>query len=609
MMKPNQKQKSPKKLKQSFTNIFKNNMYLVKIAWKEAPLYTFDILAQGMSNRIVVFIEHIYMIGFIINSIEMERPFLPVALFICSVLLFLICCNIWSNFLVAKIHPKATEKISKRLRLELYQKATTIDLECYDNPEFYNDFVWAMTDVAERVPLVLRSVSDLLGCIVGIIIVSGYFLSTDKVGLLLALFAFVGIVIIGGRSVKLKFNMETELKPLQRKRDYVNRVMYLNEFAKEIRLSKVKEKLYDDFGETIQGMDKIIRKRTKKLSVYWFILEYFFNFFIFDGIYLIYLLYQTIVRKVFHFGTMVRLYNSCGYLVDILMKFARVLPDFQKHSLYIEKISKFLDYDMKIQSGELAMEEPKCAKTLQLKNVTFSYQESMEPVLKNINLTIHKGEKVAFVGYNGAGKTTLVKLLMRLYDPTSGVISYGNENIQNYNVTEYRNSFATVFQDYQIFAASLAENITMDEVEIDYEKAAQKFNESGFMSKFEKLPLQFKTPLTKEFDDEGVNLSGGETQKVAISRALYQDAPIVILDEPSSALDPIAEYNLNNTMRNLDSEKTVIYISHRLSTTRMADRIYMLENGEIIEEGMHDELVKQQGKYAQMFELQSEKYR
>ena len=287
-----------------------------------------------------------------------------------------------------------------------------------------------------------------------------------------------------------------------------------------------------------------------------------------------------------------------------------LIPQFQQNSLYIEKMRAFLDYKEVIKNIDNAKSVPKEPSLLELKNVSFSYSEKSGEILKNISINIRPYEKIAFVGYNGAGKTTLTKLLMRLYDVSKGEILLNNVNIKNYQLESYRNSFGTVFQDYQIFAANIAENVIMDEV-TNNEKdiIINALENSGFADKLNSYKNGIYTPLTREFEETGVNISGGEAQKIAIARVFAKPCQIIILDEPSSALDPISEYNLNQTMLEAAENKTVIFISHRLSSARMADRIYMLEKGEVIEQGSHEELMNFDGKYAEMFNLQAEKYK
>ncbi|MBO7340150.1 MAG: ABC transporter ATP-binding protein, partial [Lachnospiraceae bacterium] len=259
-------------------------------------------------------------------------------------------------------------------------------------------------------------------------------------------------------------------------------------------------------------------------------------------------------------------------------------------------------------------------------HVAFRYQEDLEDTLKDITLKVQPGEKIAIVGYHGAGKTTLIKLLMRLYDPTGGAVLYHGTNIKEFQPYDYRHRFGVVFQDYQMYGASLGENVVM-KWQGEKDDAAQgqgaenlmpnaetekhivsALERAGFGARLKSLPKGLETPVTTEFDKEGVNFSGGESQKIAISRAFYKDADILIMDEPSSALDPIAEYELNKAMESAAKGKTVFYISHRLSTTRDADRIILLEDGRIAEEGTHESLLAKNGRYAEMWRVQAGRY-
>jgi ATP-binding cassette subfamily B protein len=225
-------------------------------------------------------------------------------------------------------------------------------------------------------------------------------------------------------------------------------------------------------------------------------------------------------------------------------------------------------------------------------------------------MTIKPRQKIALVGYNGAGKTTLTKIIMRLYDPTDGEVRYGENNIKDFKLKNYRDCFGSVFQDFVLFATTVGENVVMNDVnESDTDNIKSSLDKSGFSDKLAELPQFINTEVFREFDPEGVYFSRGEEQKIAISRVFYKSCHIVILDEPSSALDPIVEYELNQKMMDAANKKTVIFISHRLSTTRNADKIYMLENGCIIEEGTHEELMKLNGKYSEMFRMQAKKYK
>jgi ATP-binding cassette subfamily B protein len=278
------------------------------------------------------------------------------------------------------------------------------------------------------------------------------------------------------------------------------------------------------------------------------------------------------------------------------------------HSLYAKRLRKFLGSEPTVKNADSAR-DVSAFERLTLKNVNFNYPGAEGEALSGIDLEIKKNEKIALVGYNGAGKTTLIKLIMRLYDPAGGVVEWNGVDLKMLDLAKYRRQFGTVFQDFQTFAVSVGENVKGDVVhEKDHEGIIQALEKSGFSEKLASMPKGIKTELTKEFDSEGVNLSGGESQKIAIARAFMKNPDIIILDEPSSALDPVSEYELNQTMMSAAFDKTVIFISHRLSTTIMADCIYMLDNGRIIERGSHKKLMEQNGKYAEMFWMQAQKY-
>lgn len=291
--------------------------------------------------------------------------------------------------------------------------------------------------------------------------------------------------------------------------------------------------------------------------------------------------------------------------------FGTVFQDLQVIGQYGDRFRKLLDYETNIEGHVGSFAVPAEQKELVLENVCFKYPGTEKNILDNVSMTIHPGEKIAIVGENGAGKTTFVKLIMRLYDVTGVSISYGGHDIRDYTTDEYRAVIGAVFQDYQIYGATLAENVVMGEYgEADEERVRKALEMADFGNRLKTLPKGLDTELTKEFVEEGVNLSGGEAQKVAIARMFAKENAnaVSILDEPSSALDPVSEYRLNENLIKNAGDSTVIFISHRLSTTRMADRIYLFSEGGIKEQGTHDELMALGGEYCEMFERQAKNY-
>ena len=270
----------------------------------------------------------------------------------------------------------------------------------------------------------------------------------------------------------------------------------------------------------------------------------------------------------------------------------------------------FLDYPAAMQTGERSLVDTGSdGHVITFCDVSFRYPRSDKYVLRHLNLTIRPGEHLSIVGLNGAGKTTFIKLLCRLYEVTEGEICIDGINIMEYSEEEYRKLFAVVFQDFKLFAFSLRENVAPGVEDIDEERLEQVLTQTGLYEDAQKLPDGLDTMIYKSFDEKGVELSGGQQQKTAISRALYRDAPIVILDEPTAALDPIAEYEIYRQFHALVGGKTAIYISHRLSSCRFCDHIAVFAEETVKEYGTHDELVaRADGIYAEMFRAQAQYY-
>ena len=245
---------------------------------------------------------------------------------------------------------------------------------------------------------------------------------------------------------------------------------------------------------------------------------------------------------------------------------------------------------------------------IRFRDVSFRYPGSEEYALRHVNIRFHVGERLAVVGPNGSGKTTLIKLLCRLYDPDEGEILLNGINIKKYDYKEYMGIFSVVFQDFKLFSFCLGQNVAAG-VDYDREKAGSCLEKAGFAVSTDKLPSGLDTYLYKDYEGDGVEISGGEAQKIALARALYKDAPFIILDEPTAALDPVAEYEIYSKFNEIVEDKTAIYISHRLSSCRFCDEIAVFDHGEIIQRGSHEQLVSDvNGKYYELWHAQAQYY-
>ena len=330
-----------------------------------------------------------------------------------------------------------------------------------------------------------------------------------------------------------------------------------------------------------------------------------------EGIAYAYLIWQAL-----HFGLPVDSFvlmfaaigGFSGWIAGILNNYSELYM----HSLNYCLIREYLEYPNKFKydEGESIKPETKNGYSLELRNVSFRYNGAESNTLENINLTIKAGEKLAVVGLNGAGKTTLVKLLCGFYDPDEGEILLNGKDIRKYNRTQYYNLFTAVFQDFNILPLSIAENISQrSNDELDKNKISRCLEMADLDKKINSLPDGAASMLERYVNDDAVQLSGGEMQKLMLARALYNESPILILDEPTAALDPIAESKLYNRYNELASGKTSVYISHRLASTRFCNRVILIEKKTIAEIGTHDELLKMGGKYANLFEIQSKYYK
>ena len=282
-----------------------------------------------------------------------------------------------------------------------------------------------------------------------------------------------------------------------------------------------------------------------------------------------------------------------------------------KQSLDISTVRECLEYPepFKFEDGEHIEAEADRLYEIRLENVSYRYPGSDKDTLTNINLTLHPGEKLAVVGLNGAGKTTLIKMICGFLDPTEGRVLLDGKDIRDYNRRDYYTMFSAVFQNFSLLAGTIATNVAQDSEGIDMERVKECVDKAGLRKKVESLKDGYETYLNREVFEEAILLSGGETQRLMLARALYKDAPFIVLDEPTAALDPIAESEMYQKYNEMTSGKSSIYISHRLASTRFCDRIIMIADGGIGEEGTHEELLKAGGKYAELFEVQSKYYK
>ena len=401
-----------------------------------------------------------------------------------------------------------------------------------------------------------------------------------------------------------KIHYWNKLAPVNREARYMERVSQDFDYAKDIRLF--------DMKEFLMHKQRNVFAKQEKLNDYHFEI-WFWHALVVRALYvigkaLIYAaLFVAVLKNGMSIGSFTMFLALAVSFSESLLSFLQRFGDYRRVSMEVDDFRSFMDVCE--DKAETIAIPPADKYEIEFHDVSYRYNEATKDAVSHLNITIHPGEKLAVVGLNGAGKTTFIKLLCRLYDPTEGYITLNGVDIRKYSREDYYKLFSPVFQNVEVFAFPIAENVSMKIPEKTNDKLViSSLKESGLEDKIWSLPDNIKTCMLKIVDESGVDFSGGEKQKLALARALYKNAPVVVLDEPTSALDAIAEQNLYESFDRMIGDKSAVYISHRLASTRFCDKVAMFEDGNVIELGSHDELMKKDGAYAHMFNVQAQYY-
>lgn len=489
-------------------------------------------------------------------------------------------------------------------------KIMTVDFEHLENPDVmdcYRKAGNACGGNEDGVEGMMRGIVNFLQSLsvvgAGLVILGTMNLS---VVLVMLAAAFVSFLISNHTNKTMKRTVWDPLASWWRKNNYMQHITTDAAAAKDIRMFGLKGWLTSKYEE----LNRTRLNAQKTNSKYWMLASAASA--VLWGVSQIVVygwLITAIVRREVTIGNFSLYLASAGTFFEHISKLLEGVGTLLAKSREVDDFRSFLEFEGGDEETE-GKEVPKAESyEFQFRNVSFCYPKAEKYALKNLNLTIKAGERLAVVGLNGAGKSTFIKLLLRLYEPTEGEILLNGVNIKEYNRKSYYSVFAPVFQNVELFAFPLAENVSMKAPEeTDKEKAEEKLKAAGLGEKLEELPGGVNTEILKVIHDDGVDLSGGEKQKLALARALYKDAPVVVLDEPTAALDALAESRLYEDFDKLIGGKTAVYISHRLSSTQFCQEVAMFKDGKMVEYGSHEELMKRNGSYAEMFRIQAQYY-
>lgn len=423
--------------------------------------------------------------------------------------------------------------------------------------------------------------------------------------LVLFILAFSQFIIINNARKKDKIEVWDKLAPWWRKMNYIYETTTNFDTAKDIRMFDLNQWLMSKFSKLFEYR----YSKQKESQMIWLkasVLNAVGAFVQLSFVYA-FIIYNVINNKISISDAVLYVAASTTFF-NYLVEFFKLLAELRGINREINDFRTFTEYPEKEYNDVIPLPKFK-AYTFTFENVSFTYPKSEIYALKNMNLTLKSGERLAVVGLNGAGKSTFIKLLLRLYEPKEGRILLNGVDVRRYDKVEYYKLFSPIFQDVELFAFPMSENVSMSSPgNTDVDKADKCLRLAGLSDKLDELKKGVNTELLKVIYDDGIDLSGGEKQKLALARALYKDAPVVVLDEPTAALDALAEYKLYQDFDKLIGGKTAVYISHRLSSTRFCNAIAMFKNGELIQYGTHDELLNKGGAYSEMFKIQAQYY-
>lgn len=590
----------------------KNSIKSMVLLIKEFPLILLVKIYSVISGVIKSLIP-IYTITYIVTSYENNLnglQYVSINQVINNVIIMflILLALLLIDFFISCYAGYVDRSFNARIALKLYNQISKIDYEFYENPDFLNDYMRSLERGASNIQMSSNNSFRLITLIFQSASVLAILLSIHYAVIIYVL--IIGVVYFIIRMIMSKLNNKyySSIQQYHRRTWYSNRAFTLKDSNADIKTTDIDKLLLDNndisYENIINHHDKIISKRAI-LSV---ICEIMISL-LYPGIIAILCLVTIDDLQLSSFASLT---VAATTLSGFISQFAMLLGSLQDNNVECKVAFDFLKNKGKIE-GEENNKLSADFNSLSINNISFSYDKNSEnnyKAINNVSMNISKGQKIAIVGINGAGKTTLVKLLLRLYDVDEGIIEINNQDYKTLNTKSLREKVGAVFQNIEVYAVTIAENVLLREIkgQEDIELVNNALQFSGLYEYVYSLPENINTRVTREFHRQGIIFSGGQMQKLAIARGYAQDYQLFILDEPSSALDPIAEAKVYNNMLELGKNKTMIFISHRLTTTVNADKIYLFENGSILEQGTHKELMELNGQYKKMFESQAIKY-
>lgn len=580
-------------------------LFLLKPYWKYGKGYILTVLLMSLVLQPVSAYLTALLPQKAIDAVMNDTPFKQVIYIILMFTLFIVFVSALEKVIEMAYTQMTLVKVSNRIKNDVNKKALKTDFKYYDKPDFFVKFIFAQENYPVHAQNVVMILPDILRGFSTVIAMVTIIASAGPVLLGITVFFVILNAIAGLPVIKPTADYDVSLADAWRPMEYSGRVLKTKENAAELRSSGAGSKLLSTINAAMNNFQNVYKQYMRKVAPFYLLqgavspiqaacILACIIFFVIDGDKTQIGLYAslTVASTALASG----LNDAASSIIQILQCIANG-----------EKVAEFFETESEIEpQNDNAVSAPDGKYEIEFKNVSFGYEES-SPLFKKFNLHIKPGQRVAIVGENGAGKTTLTKLLLRLYDVNNGELLINGKNIKEYDIHELRLNMGVVFQDIRVLAMSLRDNLTVYN-DVSDEKLCEILDKLGLTEVLEKSNGNLDTMVSREFTEDGISLSGGEAQKLMLARLFTASFGLLILDEPSSALDPLSEVKLMQNILDISNTATTVMIAHRLSTVRNFDYIYHIENGEIIESGTHDELMSRKGKYYEMFVKQGENY-
>lgn len=590
-------------------NLFQNTGWMIGLAWRNQKS-VLGLAAAVAALGVVTSLIGLYIAPVILGAIQTK---VTTGRLVTLIILFtggLIVVYALTNYVNTNI---LFGRFAVRVKIMAFiqQKVLTTTYPNTENQDFRKKQDKANMSIGsnnQATEAIWNTLSDLLKNIAGFVIYLFLLATLNLYIVLLVLVTAVAGFLVSNHLNGWGYRHRDEEAEYSRRMNYISDKSKDHTLAKDIRIFGMSEWLQDVHNSSFKLYQSFI-VRGERVYIWTNVIDIILTFARNGIAYLI--LIGLVLNQDLTAAQFLLFFSAVGGFTGWVGGILGGFSTLHKQSLDISAVREFLDYPevFKFEDGESLEPDIKKIYEIELIDVFYRYPGAEKDTLEHINLKIKPGEKLAVVGLNGAGKTTLVKLICGFLDPTEGEVLLNGENIKKYNRRDIYRHFSAVFQDFSILAATVAENIAQTDGKIDADRARVCAKKAGIIGKIDSLPKKFDTYVGREVYEDGAELSGGEIQRLMLARALYKDAPIIVLDEPTAALDPIAESDMYSKYNDLTAGRMAVYISHRLASTRFCARIILLSDGHIAEEGTHNELVAKGGKYAELFEIQSRYYR